>query len=172
MQQHCFALFSFTLEQIVLTIFINVAYDFKAVLFFNTSAGNRVHLLESYDGLSEKMNARLVAGKMYQTSKRPQTTEALKSIILRPGTDKDTAETLLNMLLEQSNDIGLYSCFLEALKKCDQQYIAECLTHNGITIYNYNISCVNLHVHYMKRGGLIECRVGQPMYHRSLSPCP
>ena len=72
-------------------------------------------------------------------------------------TETDSARRLLD-IMEQSRDRRIYECFLKALTESDQQYIADCIIHNGqyvsilsfVYMYSQHICCSHYTTWYFK----------------------
>jgi len=78
-----------------------------------------------YTFLSRKLDAQPLAAYMYQrkalTLRDLQSIQSLSSVV--------AAQTLLNIILEQPD--GVYLCFLDALKRTEQQHIYQRLVEDG-----------------------------------------
>jgi len=85
-------------------------------------------LREQYRDLTGKLDAHLVAVRMYQ--RNALTLRDLQSIQSLRDRPLEAAETLLNIIMEQPDPI--YLCFLEVLKhEADQQHIYQTLVSGG-----------------------------------------
>jgi len=85
-------------------------------------------LREQYRDLTEKLDAHLVAIRMYQ--RKALTLRDLQSIQSLGDRPVEAAETLLNIIKEQPDPI--YLCFLEVLKnEAGQQHIYQTLVQGG-----------------------------------------
>jgi len=85
-------------------------------------------LREHYRNLTEKLDARLVAVRMYQ--RNALTLRDLQSIQSHRDRPVEAAETLLNIIIEQPDPI--YLCFLNVLKHATgQQHIYQTLVQRG-----------------------------------------
>ena len=86
------------------------------------------------DTLAQKISARRVAARMYQSDVQPLSQKQLESIQNSSITETKAAERLLNIILDRANDKDIYECFLKALTACNQQFIVEYITHNGMFV--------------------------------------
>jgi len=85
-----------------------------------------------YTDVSEKLDAQSVARNMFQYN--ALTLKELQSIQSNHSEPIKAAEQLLNIVTQQSGNV--YSCFMDALNKTDQQHVYEIIisgSYNGIT---------------------------------------
>ena len=80
-----------------------------------------------YDELTTKLDARTVAGHMYQ--RNALTLKDLQSIQSESERPVVAAEMLLNIIIEQPD--AVYMCFLDVLKRSEQQHIYQLLVEGG-----------------------------------------
>jgi len=73
------------------------------------------------------LDARIVAVNMYQ--RNALTLKELQSVQSLRDRPVEAAETLLNIILEQSD--AVYLCFLDVLKHSEQQHIYQRLAEGG-----------------------------------------
>ena len=84
-------------------------------------------LRELYSELTKLLDARVVAGNMYQ--RNALTLKELQSIQSQRDRPIEAAETLLNIILEQPD--AVYLCFLDVLKHTDQHHVYQTLVEGG-----------------------------------------
>jgi len=84
-------------------------------------------LQEQYANLSTKLDAHAAAVHMYQ--RNALTLKELQSIQCLKDRPVKAAETLLNIIMEQTD--AFYLCFLDVLKHTEQQHIYEMLVKGG-----------------------------------------
>ena len=80
-----------------------------------------------YTYLSRKLDAQPLAAYMYQ--RKALTLRDLQSVQFLKDRPVVAAQALLNIILEQPD--GVYLCFLDALKRTEQQYIYQRLVEDG-----------------------------------------
>ena len=84
-------------------------------------------LREQYVNLSTKLDAHIVAVHMFQ--RNALTLKDLQSIQCLGDRPVEAAETLLNIIMEQPD--AVYLCFLDVLKRTEQQHIYQTLVETG-----------------------------------------
>ena len=88
----------------------------------------RADLLRAqYWNLTIKLDAHIVAVRMYE--RNALTLRDLQSIQSLRESPVEAAETLLNIIMEQSD--AVYLCFLDVLKHTGQQHIYQTLVEDG-----------------------------------------
>jgi len=90
-----------------------------------TAAGSDT-LRAVYSELTTKLDARIVAISMYQ--RNALTLKELQSIQSLRDRPVEAAETLLNIIMEQPD--AVYLCFLDVLKRTEQQHIYQRLVED------------------------------------------
>ena len=80
-----------------------------------------------YSELAAMLDARIVAVNMYQ--RNALTLKELQSIQSLRDRPVEAAETLLNIIVEQPD--AVYLCFLDVLKRTEQQHIYQRLVEDG-----------------------------------------
>jgi len=84
-------------------------------------------LRATYSELTTMLDARIVAANMYQ--RNALTLKELQSIQSLRDRPVEAAETLLNIIMEQSDPV--YLCFLNVLKHTGQHHIYQRLVEDG-----------------------------------------
>jgi len=98
----------------------------KQTMMCICTAGSDV-LRALYSELTTQLDARVVAGNMYQ--RNALTLKELQSIQSLRDRPVEAAETLLNIIMEQPD--ALYLCFLDVLKHTEQQHIYQRLVEDA-----------------------------------------
>jgi len=133
---------------------IKVACAYTENVFASICIATRT-LRELYPELSQLLDARVVSANIYQRNAlTPKELESIQSLKDRPIA---AAETLLNIILEQSD--AVYLCFLDVLKQTGQQHIYRRLVEGAYE--GGDVNCNSLYVYKKLQGCRLSLNVAK-----------
>jgi len=120
---------------------IDVACSAATVAYMHGCAATGSDVLrELYSELTTMLDARVVAASMYQSN--ALTLRELQSIQSLRHHPIEAAETLLNIIMEQPD--AVYLCFLDVLKRTEQQHVYQRLVETGYKGTQNELLCLLL----------------------------